>query len=59
MKRSGGLWKTITPAPVTLLTDNVDILHKIALALIEKESLNGSDVDEIIGRKDVAPSSPA
>ena len=43
----------------TLLTDNVDILHKIALALIEKESLNGSDVDEIIGHKAVEPSPPA
>jgi cell division protease FtsH len=42
----------------TLLTDNVDLLHKIALALIEKENLNGSDVDVIIGRKDVAPSTP-
>ena len=40
----------------TLLTDNVDILHKIALALIEKESLNGADVDEIIGHKAVEPS---
>ncbi|MRR53703.1 MAG: ATP-dependent metallopeptidase FtsH/Yme1/Tma family protein [Deltaproteobacteria bacterium] len=43
----------------TLLTDNVEILHKIALALIEKESLNGADVDEIIGHKADAPSLPA
>jgi cell division protease FtsH len=42
----------------TLLSDNIDLLHKIALALIEKESLNGADVDEIIGHKTVAPSSP-
>jgi len=35
----------------TLLSDNIDLLHKIALALIEKESLNGADVDEIIGHK--------
>ncbi len=42
----------------TLLTDNVDLLHKIALALIEKENLNGSDIDVIIGRKDVALSTP-
>jgi cell division protease FtsH len=42
----------------TLLTDNVDLLHKIALALIEKENLNGSDVDVLIGRKEVAPSTP-
>jgi cell division protease FtsH len=43
----------------TLLTDNVDILHKIALALIEKESLNGADVDEIIGNKAVELAPPA
>jgi cell division protease FtsH len=43
----------------TLLTGNIEILHKIAQALIEKESLNGSDVDELIGPKVVAPSSPA
>jgi len=42
----------------TLLTDNVDLLHKIALALIEKENLNGSDVDEIIGHKDATPATP-
>ena len=42
----------------TLLSDNIDLLHKIALALIEKESLNGADVDEIIGHKTVVPSSP-
>jgi cell division protease FtsH len=42
----------------TLLSDNIDLLHKIALALIEKESLNGADVDEIIGHKAVASSSP-
>jgi len=43
----------------TLLTDNIDILHKIALALIEKESLNGADVDEIIGHKVAEPAIPA
>jgi cell division protease FtsH len=40
----------------TLLSDNIDLLHKIALALIEKESLNGADVDEIIGHKAVETS---
>ena len=40
----------------TLLSDNIDLVHKIALALIEKENLNGSDIDEIIGRKEVATS---
>jgi len=42
----------------TLLSDNIDLLHKIALALIEKESLNGADVDEIIGLTAVVPASP-
>jgi len=36
-----------------LLTDNIDSLHKISLALIEKENLSGSEVDEIL--KAVAP----
>ncbi len=43
---------------LTLLTDNVDTLHNIALALIEKESLNGSDVDEIIALKGAVPATP-
>jgi len=34
----------------TLLTDNIEILHKLSQALIDKESLNGSEVDEIMGR---------
>ncbi|MRR05740.1 MAG: ATP-dependent metallopeptidase FtsH/Yme1/Tma family protein [Deltaproteobacteria bacterium] len=42
----------------TLLSDNIDLLHKIAQSLIEKENLTGDDVDEIIGRKAVTPSSP-
>jgi cell division protease FtsH len=42
----------------TLLSDNSDLLHKIALALIEKENLTGADVDEIIGHKVATPSSP-
>ena len=41
----------------TLLSDNIDLLHKIALALIEKENLTGADVDEIIGYKVATPSS--
>jgi cell division protease FtsH len=43
----------------TLLTENIGILHNIALALIEKESLNGSDVDEIIKQTGVVPATPA
>ncbi|MDO9529188.1 MAG: ATP-dependent zinc metalloprotease FtsH [Syntrophales bacterium] len=33
----------------TILLDNMDILHKLANALLEKESLNSDDLDEIIG----------
>jgi len=36
-----------------LLTNNIDSLHKISLALIEKENLSGTEVDEIL--KAVAP----
>ncbi len=42
----------------TLLTDNIDVLHKLSRALIEKENLNGADVDVIIGREAVASPSP-
>ena len=31
-----------------LLTDNVEILHRISHALVEKENLTGAEVDEII-----------
>jgi cell division protease FtsH len=34
-----------------LLIDNLDSLHKISLALVEKENLTGLEVDEILGRK--------
>jgi cell division protease FtsH len=33
-----------------LLTENIEFLHAISAALIEKENLNGSEVDEIMGR---------
>jgi len=33
----------------TLLQDNIEQLHKIALALIEKENLNAEEIDEIMG----------
>lgn len=42
----------------TLLTDNIDILRSLSQALIEKENLSASDVDEIIGLKTVAPPAP-
>jgi len=32
-----------------LLSDNIDILHRLAKELLEKEVLNAEDVDEIIG----------
>jgi cell division protease FtsH len=32
-----------------LLTDNIEILHKIAGELLEKEVLNGAEVDILIG----------
>ena len=32
-----------------ILSDNIDILHKLANALLEKESLNSEELDEIIG----------
>lgn len=39
-----------------LLKDNLDILHKMAGALLEKETLNSQDIDEIMDRsKEPAP----
>jgi cell division protease FtsH len=32
-----------------LLTDHIDILHKIAGELLEKEVLNGAEIDVLIG----------
>ncbi len=32
-----------------LITENVDTLHKMANALLEKETLTGKDIDEIMG----------
>jgi cell division protease FtsH len=44
-----------------LLSDNIDVLHRISLALIEKENLSGAEVDEIMKEKAPAsePSEPA
>ncbi len=33
----------------TILSDNIETLHKLANALLEKESLNSAELDEIIG----------
>ena len=35
-----------------LIEDNSDILHRMANALLEKETLNGSDIDAIIANKE-------
>ncbi len=35
-----------------LIKDNVDTLHKMAEALLEKETLDGKDIDEIMGIKE-------
>ena len=35
----------------TLIKDNVDTLHKIAKALLEKETLDSNAIDEIMGIK--------
>jgi len=42
----------------TLLADNVETLHRISRALIDKESLGGAEVDEIIGLATVETASP-
>ena len=35
-----------------LIKDNIDILHRMANALLEKETLNGKDIDAIIADKE-------
>jgi len=34
-----------------LISDNLNTLNKLANALLEKETLNGSEIDEIVGKK--------
>jgi cell division protease FtsH len=41
-----------------LLTDNVEILHRISLQLIEKENLSGAEVDGIIREVGKSPVNP-
>ncbi len=40
-----------------LLTDNMDKLHALAKALLEKEILDGNEIDIIIGNKKDQPES--
>ena len=35
-----------------LLSDNIDILHKLAKELLEKEVLNAEELDEVIGKRE-------
>ena len=37
-----------------ILQKNVDILHQLAKTLLERESLSGNDIDEIIHGKALA-----
>ncbi len=34
-----------------LIKDNFDTLNKLARALLERETLNGHEIDEILGNK--------
>jgi len=40
-----------------LLTDNLDVLHKISLALLERETLTGKEVDKIMRGEELPPMS--
>ncbi len=42
----------------TLLTDNLAILHRIAKALIEKETITGEDIDALMAEPDPVPPAP-
>jgi cell division protease FtsH len=37
----------------TIIADNIETLHKLSHALIEMETLSGTEVDEILGRRAV------
>ncbi len=44
----------------TLLSNNIDSLHRIAKALIEKETITGEDIDELMKEPDASqPGNPA
>lgn len=42
-----------------ILTANVDVLHRLALELIEKENLSGGEVDQIIQSAEGIPAGPS
>ena len=42
----------------TLLTDNLAILHRIAKALIEKETITGEDIEALMSDPDPVPPTP-
>ncbi len=43
----------------TLLSDNLDVLHRLSTLLIEKENLTGAEVDEIIADTSGSAAAPA
>lgn len=38
-----------------MIRENIDILHNMAKALLEKETLSGDDIDEIMNEKGLTP----
>jgi cell division protease FtsH len=42
----------------SLLTDNVEMLHRISRALVEKENLTGAEVEEIMKAEPAAEPAP-
>jgi cell division protease FtsH len=42
-----------------LLASNVENLHKVSLALIEKENLSGDEIDRILAGETLPPEAPA
>ncbi len=39
----------------TLLTENIEVLHRIARALIERETISGEDLDLLLAGRDLPP----
>ena len=46
-----------TAAPRTILEDNIDVLHSLSQALIERETLTGEEVARIISGEELPPTS--
>jgi len=44
---------------VQLLTEHIHVLHTVANALLEKESLTGEEIDEIVQTPAPEPSTPS